>query len=185
MEDAMKCKGSLQTVKLLNVVDSEEVYCIVNKLAEVKRRFVSVLQDGDSFNAVLSCVISPEGFDSSMLRKQVVIFAIRNVDYLEEELMKDEKDSLESYLLNISHGLSYGDRKCLVLISAMWKVSITVVHASGEDRIRDHKFKLSETDIVLCWNRCLHYSGTVHVNEPIFRIKPKKDKIYVNTHIIT
>ena len=27
----------------------------------------------------------------------------------------------------------------------------------------------------------MHYSGTVHVNEPIFRIKPKKDKIYVNT----
>ena len=39
---------------------------------------------------------------------------------------------------------------------------------------------LGETDIVLVWNMCTHYSGSTHTDEP-HKLKPSRSKIYTNT----
>ena len=114
-----------------------------------------------------------------MLHKQTVVFGIRNIEHFEDELV-DSQESVESFFRNIAEGLSYGDRRCLILISAMWKVSITVVHPLGEFKIGEHEADLGETDIVLVWNMCTHYSGSTHTDEP-HKLKPSRSKIYTNT----
>ena len=131
------------------------------------------------FNAVISCVDVPEDYDCDMLCKQTVVFGIRNIEHFEDELV-DSQESVESFFHNIAAGLSYEDRRCLILISAMWKVSITVVYPLGEIKIGEHEADLGKTDIVLVWNMCMHYSGSTHTNE-LHKLKPSRSKIYTNT----
>ena len=142
-----------------------------------------VNQDGDSlFNAVLGCVSYPDEYDSKMFRKQIVAFAIHNIEHVKKYLVQEgDTECVESYLRNISKGLSVGDRRCLVLISLMWKVTISVVSPSGVDNIGDHDLDLEDVDIILLWNGCMHYSGSTYVLDPPVRLKVKKDKIFENT----
>ena len=182
-EKARNMKGSIQTVKLLNCLDYVQAYELVNALGEIGRQYSVVNQDSDSlYNAVLACVSYPNEYDAKMLRKQIVVFAICNIEHVEKYLVQEgETECVESYLRNISKGLSIGDRRSLVLISLMWKVSISVVSPSGVDNIGDHDLDLEDVDIVLLFNGSTHYSGSTYVVDPPVRLRAKKDKIFVNT----
>ena len=107
-EEVKKLKGSQKTVKLLNVLDTSQVYSLINALAEIGRQYTVIKQDGDSlFNAVLSCVSVPEKFMCDMFRKQIVVFAMRNIEHLESDLVESSQ-SIESYLQNIAGVFSLG-----------------------------------------------------------------------------
>ena len=83
------------------------------------------------FNAILKQVYYKEDlYNADMLRCQVALFMVKNPDvfhdYVLHHLLEDEESS-ESYCWNIFCGDSWGDHMCVVVISKMWNVAISII----------------------------------------------------------
>ena len=81
----------------------------------------------------------------------------------------------------LSVGLMYGDRNVLQIIAMMWKVHILVLNPYEEADQIWHNQGLKGADIILCWNRHNHYSGSEFIEEPHIRLKPLKKTIFIKT----
>ena len=75
----------------------------------------------------------------------------------------------------------YGDRNVLQIIAMMWKVRISVLNPYKEADHIWHNQGLKGADIILCWNRHNHYSGSEFIEEPHIHRKPLKKTIFVKT----
>ena len=147
---------------------------------------MKIRADGDCmYDAVLSCVCVLEGFGPLKFRKQIGVYATRNIKFFKDRI-KPTGESLESYLRNLIEGKSYRDRHVLEIISIMWNIVITVINPFYDADKIWHREELGDSDVILLWNGCNHYSGSVFYEQPQKWLKPKHNKIFTNSkfHIV-
>ena len=68
----------------------------------------------------------------------------------------------------------------------MWNIVIMVINPFYDvDKIWHHE-ELGDSDVILLWNGCNHYSGSVFYEQPQKWLKPKHNKIFTNSkfHIV-
>ena len=49
------------------------------------------------FNAYLSNLVVPDGYDAQKFRKQIVAYGIKNIDFLCDKIHLEGRESIESY----------------------------------------------------------------------------------------
>ena len=59
----------------------------------------------------------------------------------------------------------------------MWHVSITVINPFCEEEKIWHDIPLKDVDIVLAYNGCNHYSGSIFIEDPHIRLSPRKFRV--------
>ena len=65
----------------------DQAYTIVNDLEEIGRKYVYVRKDGNClFQSVLLSINVPPGYNISIFRRQIVAYALRNVDFFRKRL---------------------------------------------------------------------------------------------------
>ena len=172
-------RGKKKEVRELVVAGYEEARIIKKTLKNVQKKYVPVSENGDCvFNAYLSNIDVPEGYDAGMLRRQLVAFTLKNMPWFENKI-HPQNESMESYLRNIASGLCFGDRHCLEVISMMWKTTISVVNPHGEPIKIWHDLDLEDVNVIICWNGNNHYVGTCFIEEPHIRLRSIDAKIHV------
>ena len=101
-------KGLSAVKEDLLVSTDDQAYTIVNDLEETSRKYVYVRKDGDClYAAVLSSINVPHGFNISIFWRQIVAYALQNVDFFRKRLSY-KKESFESFLHNLSGGFCMG-----------------------------------------------------------------------------
>ena len=161
-----------QAMEDLLLSTQDKAYTILSDLEEHGRTYTIITADGDClYRAVLSYIEHPDEYDVETFRNQIVTFALHNMHWFKEKLVTDG-ENIESYLRNVSAGLTYGDRNVLQIIAMMWKVCISVLNPYEEADHIWHNQSLKGADIILCWNRHNHYSGSEFIEEPHIHLKP-------------
>ena len=59
----------------------------------------------------------------------------------------------------------------------MWNVSITVINPFREEEKIWHNIPIKDVDIILAYNGCNHYSGSIYINNPHIRPSPCKFRV--------
>ena len=80
------------------------------------------------FNAYLSNLVVPDGYDAQKFCKQIVAYGIKNMEFFRDKIHLEGRESIESYFRNIAEGLSAGDRHCLEIMSLMLNTRVTVIN---------------------------------------------------------
>ena len=65
----------------------------------------------------------------------------------------------------------------MYLISLMWHVSITVINPFPEEEKIWHDIPLKDVEIVLAYNGCNHYSGSIFIKDTHIRLSPHKFRV--------
>ena len=172
-------RGKKREVRELVVAGYKEARIIKKTLKTVQKKYVPVLENSDCvFNAYLSNIDVPKGYDAAMLRRQLVAFTLKNTPWFQNKI-HPQNESMESYLRNVASGLCFGDRHCLEIISMMWKTIISIVNPHDEPINIWHDLDLEDVNVIICWNGNNHYVGTCFIAEPHICLRLIDAKIHV------
>ena len=180
-----KKKGLKKIAHELLLANENEAFTLESDLCDLGKNYTVIIPDGDSmFNAVLSCLEHPAEYTASVFRKHIVSFALHNIEWFKTKLIT-EGQSLESYLRNISCGLSYGDRNCLQIMAMLWKMRISVLNPFEEADHIWHGEGLEGAHVVLIWNGHNHYSGSINISSENAKLKPIRNTVHYKTKVTT
>ena len=173
-----KRKGYMKIQDELLLGNVDEAYTMATDLKDNGKKHTVVVANGDCmFNAILSCIEHPVKYTASVFRKQIVSFALHNVQWFKDKIVC-EGQSFESYLRNVSQGLCYGDRNVLQIVSMLWKIQITILNPFEPPDHIWHNEGTKGAHILLCWNGHNHYSGTINTEGPNVRLQPIRNVIH-------
>ena len=173
-----KRKGYMKIQDELLLGNVDEAYTMATDLKENGKKHTVVVANGDCmFNAILSCIEHPVKYTASVFRKQIVSFALHNVQWFKDKIVC-EGQSFESYLRNVSQGLCYGDRNVLQIVSMLWKIRITILNPFEPPDHIWHNEGTKGAHILLCWNGHNHYSGTINTESSNVRLQPIRNVIH-------
>ena len=174
-----KKKRRSKVVQELVVADYQEAKTVIKTLKDIDKEYVVTEQTGDClYHAYLQNIQVPEGYTISHFRKQLTAFALRNVKFFRDKI-HTEKESLESYLRNLSSGRSFGDRHSLEIATLMWNTRVSIVSPQHPVINIWHGQDLADSHIVICWNGNNHYVGTRFVDEPHTRLRSIDNVIHI------
>ena len=144
-------KTTLKTaIAELLMANDDEAFTIMSDLEEKGRVYTVIPQDGDCmFRAILSCIKHPLPYDVQMFHRQIVAFASHNMHWFCGKLIT-ENESLESYLHNVSAGLTYGDSNILQIVAMMWKIRISILNPYEPPDHIWHAEGLEGAHVILC-----------------------------------
>ena len=167
-----------RSVNDLVVANSSEAKTIIRSLKSVGKKYVAVEMDGNClYNAYLSNLIVPEGYDVVKFRKQIAAFGVKNYKFFRDKIHLSG-ESYESYMRNIASGLSYGERHVLEMVTKMWYTRITIINPHFDAIKIWHDQDLEDSHVILAWNGNDHYVGSCFKEAPYLRLRSLENVIH-------
>ena len=181
MKEESPKKGSRRKkiVDELVVVNIDEANKISDQLKKVGKFHYPTKKNKDClFEAYLSNLNLPKGYDVMKFHRQIAGYGVKNADFFHDKIHV-EGESLESYFRNLASGKSSGDKHTLELISLMWNTRITVLSPHYPPIKIWHSQDVDDSHCILVWNGNNHYVGTRFVEDPQCRLRSVDNTIHV------